>query len=224
MGPDPLQDQSKLLADVVGLGTTVAPTAIGCSLTERQGAVYRTPAFSGQVAWDLDQAQYGAGSGPCVNAVEHGGQQRWTGSSDVGGIGFAQAAALRGVRSVLSTPVPGQAKALNFYGSEVETFEAVRTQALTSLLGRCISALSSGSRREKIGVQAMGMGDEARAAAARGNVVSQAEELLRVRLGITRHAAFLWLVDRSAREHRPLVDIARGVIVAEGHAETAAGD
>ena len=74
--PDAGPDRTALVRLAVGLGLTAAPGVTGCSVTELTGDGYRTAAAAGPVASALDQAQYDAGSGPCLVASGTGRKQR----------------------------------------------------------------------------------------------------------------------------------------------------
>ena len=72
----PASSQEHLLMAALELSSDVGAGTVGCSLTEIDGAGYRTPVSSSPLALRLDQAQYAESSGPCVSAVRDRQVQR----------------------------------------------------------------------------------------------------------------------------------------------------
>ena len=124
---------------VVSAATAMIPHALAVSVTVRApGGTYFTPATSGPVALELDDAQYRSGRGPCVDTADPAGpavtlsddlqqDRRWP--------QFTSVAAKRGVGAVLSTtllPAAGDrdfAGALNVYSARQGLVEIDRVRA-----------------------------------------------------------------------------------------------
>jgi hypothetical protein len=98
---------SSLLDLVVGLAQRSLPGRPEASITLMKGGRPYTAAFSGTLAKDLDESQYGHGYGPCLEAATSGvvvevldtrDDDRWP--------GYVESAARHGCRSSLSLPLP----------------------------------------------------------------------------------------------------------------------
>jgi GAF domain-containing protein len=124
-----LRDQSMegLLLTVSRMATAVLPGAAEASVCLLIGGRPTTPVFTGQLAMDLDESQYGHGHGPCLHAADSGEmvlvtdartETRWT--------DYMRSAVERGSLSSLSVPLPvreGVSGALNIYGLEANAFD-----------------------------------------------------------------------------------------------------
>src|SRR4051812_40624882 len=113
----------------------------------------RTAAFTGEVALALDERQYEAGFGPCLDAAESGETFAIsdTGAPDVPWSTFASAAAQRGVRSTLSVGLPVQQRtvgALNLYSNQVDGFDEDAVELATTFAGYGAVALANASLYE----------------------------------------------------------------------------
>src|SRR3954451_2203714 len=123
LGDQPL---AAILEQVVHIATRVMPTPTDASITLIAGDEPSTVAFTSDMALALDERQYEAERGPCVDAATSGHliriadmrvEERWP--------RFAKAAVERGVLSSLSVPLPVQRHvtgALNFYSTRVDAF------------------------------------------------------------------------------------------------------
>ena len=109
LGLLPLADHSlqSVLQEVTHLADRILPGSPVTSVTVMAGAQPRTAASSDPLALELDQVQYAQAGGPCVQAaatgsvaevLDTGTDPRWP--------AFSRAAADRGCRSVLSSPLP----------------------------------------------------------------------------------------------------------------------
>src|SRR4051812_10387581 len=123
LGEQPLVS---ILEQVVHLAKQVLPAPVEASITFITGDDPVTVAFTGQTALELDERQYEAERGPCLDAAASGQlvsipdmttETRWP--------RFAQTAVEHGIRSSLSIPLPVQREvtgALNFYAGEPGAF------------------------------------------------------------------------------------------------------
>ena len=110
--PRSAADRSVALRMAMELGTSVVPASVGCSVTERAGAGYRTVSSANALSLALDHAQYAADEGPCLLAADDGTRQHVDVLADRTRFpAYADAAVARGVRSSLSVPVPDPGRA-----------------------------------------------------------------------------------------------------------------
>jgi GAF domain-containing protein len=139
-------DVSAVLKAVVLVAQQTIPTAAAVSVTLIDDTGARTAASSSHWADFLDEAQYDAGSGPCVDAARSGEtcvmrdaaiESRWP--------AFVAAALARGAGSAMSVPVPvdhdGVLASLNAFAVRADGFTVDDEQALTRLAGTAAAAL-----------------------------------------------------------------------------------
>lgn len=117
---------------VARLARLVVPSSAAASVTLRRPEGFVTIAASDTVAIDLDETQYDAGSGPCIDAASTGSVQHADLIGATSPWPHLQAAATsRGISGVLSVPVVADAvpvAALNLY-SHAARFDAVDLDA-----------------------------------------------------------------------------------------------
>ncbi len=210
-------DFEALLRHAVDLSRDVASDTIGCSVTALEGDRYHTPVYSGQLALDLDRAQYQAGDGPCMAAARERRFHNFDASTDADRFpGFAEAAVERGVRSSISLPLvaPSLRAAINIYGSSRYTFDAERPRAVAGLLARCVAALMSPQAPVQPVVELPAARIEA--ARARARLIADAEAILMSTQSVDRPDAMAILIRRSRAEARSIFEIASEVVEAEG--------
>ena len=116
------------LEKVAGLAAVAVADDCSCGITLRQGRAFTTVAASDETAAIVDEVQYGAGEGPCLEAIaterivyvrDQETDSRWG--------EYRQAALDRGVRSSLSLPLfveDACAGALNLYGRVPDAFDS----------------------------------------------------------------------------------------------------
>lgn len=206
-------DPGRLLSEAVAGGLLIAGDVVGCSVTEIGADRCRTPVYAGEAAIALDLVQYAAGRGPCLTAIRRGSMGITDDPADLGGSlpGWAEQASRYGVASVLSVPLPGAepAAGINFYAAAPAVFGAPVVTARALLVSRAVTALLTGG-----------------AAAARGMTPGHAASgralLARARAVVARTGdvsdteAFTYLAQRSARERRTILDVARDVLASPG--------
>ena len=129
LGAMSLRDQSmqSVLQAVTDLAKSVLPGTLETSVCLLANDRALTPVYSGQLALDLDETQFGKGDGPCLHAARSGEltevvdarvERRWPGYTDV--------AVERGSLSSLSVPLPiteDVRGALNIYAREAGAFD-----------------------------------------------------------------------------------------------------
>lgn len=134
------------LRDVAELAARIIDPPGSCGITLRRGDAELTVASSDERARLVDEAQYGAGAGPCLDSLTSGAvihvpdlvtETRWP--------EFRQAAVRHGVRSCLALPLTGGTGilgALNLYSVRPRAFHdtarhraaTFATQAATALV------------------------------------------------------------------------------------------
>lgn len=222
--PASIEDRDALLRRAVALGHQVAPGSAGCSVTSLDGDRYLTPVSSDPLAFDLDQAQYRSGDGPCMAAAREHRFHTFDAATDAGRFpGFAEAATGRGVHTSISLPLSGtvQPAALNLYGRTPHTFDAEHPRAVAGLLARCVSAVLAApagnavSSRELTPQEAVPADEPPAGLAAarqRAALLAAAEAALMRAGSVSRTDALDLLMRRSRTEVRSIFDIAREVL------------
>jgi hypothetical protein len=208
--PVAVPDRDAVLRTAMELGRTVAESTVGCSVTERIGMTFLTPVASSRLAVQVDEVQYDADAGPCLDAARRGEMHRIDVMSEESAYpAFAAAAVRHGVRSSLSLPLPdlGRPAALNLYSATVAAFAPERSRAVAHLLARCVESLLQDAPGP-----APSDGDLLSAALARRARVNRARNALIARDGSSPQDAFEVLVRRSKAERRSLADIAEDVL------------
>jgi GAF domain-containing protein len=117
-----------------------------CGIKLRQGRACTTVAASDETAAIVDEAQYGAGEGPCLEAIAterivyvpaQKTDSRWR--------DYRLAALERGVRSSLSLPLfveDTRAGALNLYGCVPDAFDAAAQQRADVFAGQAATSIA----------------------------------------------------------------------------------
>lgn len=207
------------LGEVASLAAEAVEAEVSCGITTRHNKHPVTTAASDSRAAIVDEQQYGAGQGPCLEALETGlvvdvpdqqADHRW-GS-------YRDAAVELGVRCSLSLPLfvdDSPVGALNLYGfraphsfsdhgrHRAEVFAAQASTALTL-------ALRFNDQRER----SRQLVDALRSR----SVIDQALGILMVEQKCDAHAAFDLLRRRSQSANRKLREVAVDVVVhASGH-------
>lgn len=208
--PSPDVDENEVAAVAVQLGLTVALHTVGCSITQAQPVGYRTPIASTSLALELDEAQYAAGTGPCVVAATRRHVQHLESISESNEYAtFAAAAACHGVQSSYSVPLVhgGRPAALNLYAVEIGAFRSPRSQAIADLLARCITSADARTRRTP-DLDAV----EVAAARELGARVRHAQALVSSHINIGASAAYRRLADTARETGRSIAEVAEQVI------------
>jgi GAF domain-containing protein len=210
LGRLPLREQSmeSLLQTVADLAKTVMPgnpeTSVSLLIDDRPTTVV----YSGQLAIDLDESQYGIGYGPCLHTGSTGEaaeiadarvEPRWR--------GYLQRAVELGCLSSLAVPLPvseGVSGALNVYARQPNAFDedsrsiATRFASYAGVVAGNLRAYQS-ARDEADNLQ---VALESRA------VIDQAKGILMERLKLTADAAFQLLARTSMHTNTRVYDIA----------------
>ena len=202
----------EFLNQVVTLVARVVTPAAACGLTTHRDGQPFTVAHSNELAAQVDEAQYGADEGPCLDAL-HSGQivavddlatdERWA--------RYRPHALARGVASSLSLPLPvdGQTVgALNLYSTEVRAFTGPARTHAEAFAGQCSAALTLILRQSaQSRVQ-----QQLAAALASRSVIDQAIGILMGQQRCTATEAFELLRRTSQHRNRKLRDLAGDLI------------
>jgi GAF domain-containing protein len=207
------QPLGAVLRRIAELAVKTIPTIDDASVTLIERGRARTVAFCGQLAVTLDERQYEAGFGPCLDAARHG-QTILLDTWDQDGIypGFARQARRKGIRHVLSIGMPALQETsggMNLYSSSaVGAFDVATIDTATALAGHAAvtlfnAALYAGAR-EEVAQMKQAMASRAQ--------IEQAKGIIMRDYRCTAEEAFAILVEMSSRSNRKLRDIAQSVV------------
>ncbi|MEU3627898.1 hypothetical protein BS329_20045 [Amycolatopsis coloradensis] len=187
---------AQVLQQVVDAAYRVVPCADLVSVTLRApDGTFHTPVATGEVASELDEVQYRAGTGPCVDAADTGSpghvrsddlttERRWP--------EFAQATVKHGFTSILSTVLvphpepPRLSGALNIYGRRLGAFDATAQDTALLLATHGSLALASTQAVNRAELEA----NHLRRAFESRDVIGQAKGILMQRRGLSADEAF----------------------------------
>ena len=201
-----------VLSKVVELTKRVIGSADEVSLTLVRKGRAETAAYTGVLAMQADERQYGLDSGPCLDAGRGGvvliiddmrADDRWP--------DYAPQAARIGVLSSLSVPLPIQEDligALNVYSQRPRAFGDGEVQAGQTFAAYAAVAVANANSFASTAE----MADNLRTAMASRATIEQAKGILMARGGITPDQAFEILVRASQRENRKLRDVATDLV------------
>jgi GAF domain-containing protein len=206
------QPLAAVLTRTAELAKAVLGVAMEASVTVIDAEEATTPAFTAQVAIDLDETQYALGYGPCLAAAEAGQlvsipdmttEERWP--------QFTQAASGRGVASTLSIPLPVQRQmigALNMYSTETAAF----TDNATALAERFGAYAAAAIANTHLYLSTAELAEQMAAALASRAAIEQAKGILMGQRHCDADEAFNILVGLSQTSHRKLRDVATALI------------
>lgn len=200
------------LDEVVRLATQVVTPAAACGLTIRRDSRPFTVANSSAQAAQVDEIQYGADQGPCLDSLRTGriievddlpADERW---------GRYRAHAIaHGVVSSLSIPlaVDGQTVgALNLYSAQRAAFEGAERRHAEAFANQCSAALAVVLRHHDQAQVQQQLG----AAMASRSTIDQAIGILMGQQRCTARQAFDLLRQASQHRNRKLRDVAADII------------
>jgi hypothetical protein len=237
-------DPGRLLSDAVAGGLLIAQGVVGCSVTEIDSGTetgsgtetkidsgtetgsetgadrYRTPVYAGEAAIALDHVQYAAGRGPCLTAIRAGQSHLTEDPAELSRSlpGWDEQAARHNVGGVLSVPLPGTQPpaGLNFYGTTPEVFRPAIVSSRAQLVSRAVTAVLTRSASPAQQAVLEGAAAELRAAAGARALLAQARAVIAGTGEVSDTEAFTWLAQRSGREGRSIVAVARDVLASPG--------
>ena len=197
-----------ILQAVVDLAKTVLPGDPEASITLLVNDKPTTAVFTGQLALECDESQYGHGYGPCLHTASTGelteianmqAETRWR--------DYVQRAAARGALSSLSVPLPiseGVLGALNIYAREVNAFDEDSRSAAVRFAPYAGVAVANMYAYQ----DARNLADNLQKALDSRAIIDQAKGILMERHKVTAEQAFEVLVRISMQTNRKLRDIA----------------
>ncbi len=201
-----------VLQRVASLTRRVVPGATEVSVTLVSDGTATTAAYTGRLAADLDEAQYDAGRGPCMEAAVGGelvevpdliAQTRWP--------ELAAAATRRGVGASLSVPVPVQAQvrgAVNVYAVEPYAFDHQARDMARTFASYAAVAVANIHLYE----DTRALAENLQKAIDHRAVIEQAKGILMSQQRISAADAFELLSAASQRSNRKLRDIATAIV------------
>ena len=201
LGAMSLRDQSmqSVLQAVTDLARSVLPGTLETSVCLLANDRALTPVYSGQLALDLDETQFGNGDGPCLHAARTGEltevvdarvEPRWPGYTDV--------AVEHGSLSSLSVPLPiteDVRGALNIYAREAAAFDEEARWVATRFAPYAGAAVGNAHAYQS----AQEMAANLQVALESRAVIDQAKGILMERYKLTADQAFQALASVSQR-------------------------
>jgi GAF domain-containing protein len=209
LGEQPL---SATLERVAQLAKQTIPGAAEVSVTLMSDGHVASMAFTGPLAVQLDERQYEAGFGPCMDAATSGTTVTIedTSASDAYP-DFGRAAARRGIRHTMSIGLPVARQtigALNIYATDQTPFDEASHQLATAFASYAAVALANAGVYATTATLAANL---QRALESRATI-DQAKGMLMARHRLSAEAAFDMLSKKSQSENRKLRDIANEMV------------
>jgi GAF domain-containing protein len=201
-------NMQSLLQKVADLAKRVMPGDPETSITVLVNDKPTTVVYTGQLAVDCDESQYGRGYGPCLHAASTGelteiadarAETRWR--------EYMQLAVERGSLSSLSVPLPiseGMAAALNVYAREAHAFDEKSRGAAQKFAPYAAVAVANMHAYE----DARNMADHLEIALKNRAVIDQAKGILMERHKLTADQAFQVLARISMQSNQKLRAVA----------------
>jgi GAF domain-containing protein len=205
-----------LLQRVVDLTKVVMPGSTESSVSLMVNDKPTTAVFTGELALDCDESQYGRGYGPCLHAASSGEvtevpdtrtEARWP--------DYMQRAAERGALSSLSLPLPiseGMAGALNIYAREPHAFDENSRATAEKFVPYAAVAVANMQAYQ----DARNLADNLQFALESRAVIDQAKGILMERHKLTADQAFQLLARVSMTTNKKVRDVADQLVLT-GH-------
>jgi len=206
------QQLSETLARVAELAKQTILGAAEVSVTLLHDDKVASVAFTGSLAAQLDERQYEAGFGPCVDAALSGTTIAIENTADSPTYpDFAMLAHRHGITHTLSTGLPVQRRtigALNIYGTDEHVFDDTTRELATAFASYAAVALANADLYASTANLAAHL---QRALDSRA-VIDQAKGILMRDHRISSDAAFELLVQRSNAANRKLREVAQDIV------------
>jgi GAF domain-containing protein len=206
-------DMQSLLQKVADLAKTVMPGNPEVSITLLVNDKATTAVFSGRLALDCDESQYGRGYGPCLHAASTGelveiadaqADTRWR--------DYLDRAVARGALGSLSVPLPvseGVAGALNIYARKPNAFDEDSRAAAARFAPYAAVAVSNMRAYQ----EARDTADNLQVALESRAVIDQAKGILMERYKLTADQAFQLLAGASMQTNTKLRTVADQLVL-----------
>src|SRR3954468_11752332 len=202
----------KILERVVHVASRVIPAVSEASITLITADTPWTVAFTGDRAVALDERQYEAERGPCLDSASSAqliqipdmrDETRWS--------LFVDAAKNLGVHSSLSVPLPIQRDvtgALNFYSDDFNGFDDRSVELAQTFAGHAAVAVANAHLYETTAALA----EQMKHAMVSRAVIEQAKGIIMRENGCNADDAFDTLVRMSQQSHVKLRDLAERIV------------
>ena len=206
------QPLSATLERVAELAKQTIPGAAEVSVTLMQEGHVVSAAFTGALAAQLDERQYEAGFGPCMDAALSGAIITISDTTDSAAYpDFGRVAARQGIKHTMSIGLPVARRTiggLNIYATDDTPFDEPAQELATAFASYAAVAVANAGVYATTATLAANL---QRALESRG-VIDQAKGILMGRHGITSDAAFEMLSKQSQLANRKLRDIATDLV------------
>lgn len=205
------QPLGAVLRRVAELAVRTMPAVQEASVTLVERGRPKTVAFSGPLAVTLDERQYGAGFGPCMDAA-YGEQTIEVDTSDDDGAytEFARLARRHGVRYMLALGLPTMQHtngALNLYANDGPFDRATRDAAGSFAAYAAVTLFNA-----TVYAGALEEVAQMKAAMASRAVIEQAKGIIMAQRHCNADEAFTLLAKTSSAANRKLRDIAQEIV------------
>jgi GAF domain-containing protein len=206
------EDTQSVLQKVVDLVQQLMPQGAEASITLLRDQQATTAAFTGELALQLDEMQYGQGYGPCLDAalgghlveiVDGRTEGRWP--------SYVPTFLERGALSSIAVPVPAPqlAAGLNVYAPTARAFTDDDRRAVVEFAGYAGVALTNMDTLE----DARELAQNLQTAMESRSVIEQAKGILIERHRVTADQAFRLLVEASMHTNRKVRDLAEDLVI-----------
>ncbi|MCW2584007.1 MAG: Response regulator with antiterminator output domain [Klenkia sp.] len=213
-----------VLQKVVEAARAHVPGVAEASVTVLENGRVSSVAWTGLLAYELDETQYESGFGPCLDAARTG-TARWVqdSSADRRWPVYLSAAVHRGALSSFSVPLPlpvaaGPQVGLNLYSTEVDGLCDAAREAARHLARRAATVVANRQAYDL----ARGEADNLRRAMESRAVIEQAKGALLFAAGLSADEAFQALSHRSqvtnVRVHELVVQLLADIAAGRGRA------
>jgi GAF domain-containing protein len=209
LGSSTLED---VLQRTCEIAKSTIPGAHEVSVTLIDQAAPRTVAFSGELALRVDESQYAAGYGPCLDAARLGvpivvadlhHEDRWP--------DYVPAALESGVRASVSVPLrvdDNLIGALNVYSPEAKSLDAKAERTAVELAQHAGAVLTNANNYYR----ATSLAEQMQTAMQSRAVIEQAKGILMAQRRCGPEEAFDLLVRLSQESRNKLRDVAQGLV------------
>jgi GAF domain-containing protein len=201
-----------LLQRVVDLTKTVMPGNTEASISLMTNDKPKTAVFTGRLALDMDESQYGRGYGPCLHAATTGELIEIADArTDTRWPDYMASAVEHGTLSSLSVPLPiseGMAGGMNIYAREAHAFDEDTRSAAQKFVPYAAVAVANMQAYQ----DARDMADNLQTALESRAVIDQAKGILMERFKLTADQAFQVLARTSMQRNAKLRAIAQNLV------------
>jgi GAF domain-containing protein len=209
VGEQPL---SATLARVAELAKQTIPGAAEVSVTLMQDGDVESAGFTGPLAAQLDERQYEAGFGPCMEAAISGATIPIDDTANSSTYpDFGRLARRQGITHTMSVGLPVQRQtigALNIYGTGDGSFDEQAQELATTFAGYAAVAVANAGLYASTAQLAAHLQSALDSRA----VIDQAKGILMSRHGMSAEAAFDMLSKQSQVTNRKVRDIASDLV------------